>query len=70
MVAQSNMVKVFTFTATPTQMHVFDTSPNPKGLVALSPSSERSILAFPKPGKEPGAVQIVNLADPDETPAR
>ena len=77
------MVKVFTFTSTPTQvirmvavvkiqkitltptcnptfiqLHVFDTSHNPRGLCSLSPSSTNSLLALP--GPRPGHLQLVS----------
>ena len=40
-------VQVFTFTSSPTQLHIFDTSLNPRGLCSLSPSCDNSVLAMP-----------------------
>ena len=74
------MIKVYTFTPVPTQLHVFDTVPNPKGLCALSPTSDKALLAFPVPqtisaiinnkisSTGIGRVQIVDLANPDNQP--
>ena len=39
--------QVFTFTSSPTQLHIFDTSLNPRGLCSLSPSCDNSVLAMP-----------------------
>ena len=46
-VVLENVIKVFTFTSAPTQLHIFDTSPNPSGLCSLSPSCDNSVLAMP-----------------------
>lgn len=62
-VVLDTMVKVFTFTSSPTQLHVFDTSHNPRGLCSLSPSSSNSLLALP--GPRPGHIQLVDLATTD-----
>ena len=59
--------QVYTFTATPQALHVFTTSPNPKGLCSLSPASEKSLLAFPE-GAD-GNVRLFDLADPEKRPA-
>ncbi len=48
MVTES-VVKVFSFTSSPSCLHTFPTQPNPRGLVSLSPSSANSVLAFPAP---------------------
>ena len=75
-----NMIKVFTFQPAPTQLHVFDTVLNMKGLCALSPTSDKALLAFPVSGEVSavqnanisstglGRVQIVDLANPDNQP--
>ena len=75
-----NMIKVFTFQPAPTQLHVFDTVLNMKGLCALSPTSDKALLAFPVSGEVSavqnanisstglGRVQIVDLAHPDNQP--
>jgi len=65
-VVLDTLVKVFTFTSTPTQLHVFDTSSNPRGLCSLSPSSTNSLLALP--GPRPGHLHLVDLATTDAAP--
>lgn len=65
-VVLDSLVKVFTFTQNPHQLHVFETSHNPKGLCALCPHSNNSLLVFPSP--RVGQVTTVDLACPERSP--
>lgn len=80
-VVLKSIIKVYSFTAAPALLHVFDTAPNFKGLASLSPSSNNSMLAFPT--SEPpsggdqrieqgrtssGNVKLIDLAKPNNPP--
>ena len=53
------MVKVFTFTRPPQQSDVFESGPNPNGLLVLSPSYQNVVIAFPS--RKVGYVTLIRL---------
>ncbi|BFZ63860.1 WD repeat domain phosphoinositide-interacting protein 3 [Saitoella coloradoensis] len=67
-VVLESRVHVYSFTTPPQKLHTFETTPNLRGLCALSTaSSDMGTLAFP--GRSAGQLQIASLPpSPDSTP--
>ena len=59
------MVKVFSFTRPPQQVAVFESGNNGSGLLALSPTYQNVVLAYP--ARETGKINIVDLGATEET---
>lgn len=61
-----NSIRVYNFTQSPRELRRIDTGDNPKGLCALCPNSNNSILAYP--AKSTGHVGLVDLVDMESSP--